>query len=253
MISMVASGFRTIGIDFDRLGRTIRGVPQFFGDLRRYKSTASDRFPIQLRYLKPMLYDFSEEAGVADRHYFYQDLWAARKIFAARPLSHFDIGSRIDGFVAHVLTFMPVCVMDIRPLTSEVSGLTFVQADATELANLDDDSVESLSCLHAAEHFGLGRYADPVDPTACFRAMAAMQRVLRPGGRLYFSAPVGTERLEFNAQRVFDPGTILTTFADLQLLNFAAVDDGGVFHPEADPNVFARAWSACGMFELTKS
>jgi hypothetical protein len=112
--------------------------------------------------------------------------------------------------------------------------------------------VESLSCLHAAEHFGLGRYTDPIDPDACFKAMAAIQRVLRPGGHLYFSVPVGAERLEFNAQRVFDPVTVQVTFNRLQLVSFAAVDDAGQFYPETDPGIYSRARYACGMFELTK-
>ena len=37
------------------------------------------------------------------------------------------------------------------------------------------------------------------------------------------------------------------------MLSFAAVDDTGVFHPEADPEAFIRARSACGLFELTKA
>jgi len=248
----LSNGARMIGFDFDRFGRAILNMPRFVGDMRRYGSAASSRFPVRLRHLKPMLLDYSGQAGDLDAHYFFQDLWAAKKIFAVRPAQHFDVGSRIDGFVAHVLCFMPVQVIDIRPLNCEVPGLTFLQADATNLANLADDSIGSLSCLHAAEHFGLGRYSDPIDPDACFKAMAAMQRVLRPGGRLYFSVPVGTERVEFNAHRVFDPGTILATFNRLRLLSFAAVDDNGIFHPDADPAAFAHARYACGMFEFTK-
>jgi SAM-dependent methyltransferase len=250
--SNLSSGLRLIGIDVRRLSRTLMSLPRYWGDVARYRSCTPQRFPMRLRYLKPMLLDYASQAGVADGHYFFQDLWAAQKIFVARPERHFDIGSRVDGFVAHVLSFMPVIVMDIRPLTSDVPGLTFVQADATNLLGISDDSVDSLSSLHATEHFGLGRYADPIDPEACFKAMAAMQRVLRPGGRLYFSVPVGFERLEFNAQRVFDPRTIPMTFHDLQLVSFAAVDDAGVFHPQADPEDFTRARYACGMFEFTK-
>jgi SAM-dependent methyltransferase len=250
--SNLSSGLRLIGIDLGRLSRTLLGMPRYWGDMARYRSCTPQRFPVRLRYLKPMLLDYASQAGVADGHYFFQDLWAAQKIFAGRPKRHFDIGSRVDGFVAHVLSFMPVIVMDIRPLTSDVPGLTFVQADATNLLGISDDSVESLSSLHATEHFGLGRYADVIDPAACFKAMAAMQRVLRPGGRLYFSVPVGFERLEFNAQRVFDPRTIPATFQGLQLVSFAAVDDAGVFHPHADPEDFTRARYACGMFEFTK-
>jgi hypothetical protein len=250
--SALSNSLRLIGFDIGRFCRTLLAIPRFWRDLRRYRSSVSRRFPLQLRYLKPMLLDYTDQAGIADKHYFYQDLWAAQLIFVARPNQHFDIGSRIDGFIGHVLSFMPVCVVDIRPLPMTIPGLTFVQTDATDLSMIGDASIESLSCLHAVEHFGLGRYADPIDPDACFAAMAAMQRVLKPGGRLYLSVPVGTERLEFNAHRIFDPRTILTTFDELQLMNFAAVDDGGIFHMHDDPLRYTEAKYACGMFEFTK-
>src|SRR5258708_12219402 len=83
------------------------------------------------------------------------------------------------------------------------------------------------SSLHAGEHFGLGRYSDPVDLAACFEFMDALQRVLKPGGTLYFSVPVGRERLEFNAHRVFGPQTIIDCFSKLQLVSFSYVGEGG--------------------------
>ncbi|OLE51091.1 MAG: hypothetical protein AUG51_24855 [Acidobacteria bacterium 13_1_20CM_3_53_8] len=199
-----------------------------------------------------MMTDFDGEAGWAGGPYFHQDLWAARKIYHARPARHIDIGSRIDGFVAHVLTFMPIIVIDIRPLSSDLPDLNFIQDDATLLSNFEDDSVESLSSLHAIEHFGLGRYGDPVDPDACFKAMASLARVLKPGGRLYFSVPIGIERVEFNAHRVFSPKTILQAFNKLRLLSFATVDDAGKIEIEAKPDDYNEARMACGLFEFTK-
>src|SRR5258708_35341646 len=53
------------------------------------------------------------------RSVFHQDLWAARMVFEQRPSRHVDVGSRIDGFVAHVLPFMLVTVVDIRPLARD--------------------------------------------------------------------------------------------------------------------------------------
>jgi hypothetical protein len=209
-------------------------------------------FRIQIRDAFPILTDMGDSAGTASGHYFHQDLWAARKIFERRPAQHIDIGSRTDGFVAHLLVFMPVTVVDIRPLQSSLQGLTFFQDDATELSNMADDSVDSLSTLHAAEHFGLGRYTDPVDPFACFQFMSALQRVLAPGGRLYFSVPVGRERLEFNANRVFAPTTILNAFSGLELVSFAYVGDEGDLHTEADPLSMPASELACGLFEFTK-
>jgi hypothetical protein len=192
-------------------------------------------------------------AGQASGHYFHQDLWAARKIFEQHPTTHLDIGSRIDGFVAHLLSFMSVTVVDIRKLDSTVKGLTFLQDDATELRRIADNSISSISSLHAAEHFGLGRYSDPVDPNACFTFMRSLQRVLSSGGKLYFSVPVGRERVEFNANRVFAPKTILDSFPLLHLVSFSLVADDGQLYENVDPLDIPPSDLACGLFEFTKT
>jgi SAM-dependent methyltransferase len=235
------------------LVRTIRRIPTYLRDLREYRRL--NRLPsFQPRWSDafPILTDMDSSAGVAGGHYFHQDLWAARRIFARRPARHFDIGSRTDGFVAHLLAFMPVTVIDIRPLVSDIEGLTFIQDDASGLNSFADSSVDSLSTLHVAEHFGLGRYTDPVDPQACFQFMASLQRVLAPGGRLYFSTPVGRERVEFNAHRVFAPQTILDHFAGLRLVSFSFVGDDDRLYPDRDPLALPPSEMACGLFEFTK-
>ncbi|MFZ4848254.1 MAG: DUF268 domain-containing protein [Caldilinea sp.] len=242
------------GLDGQKFVASVRNTPHFLRTLSAYRtqSQSADRFQLRAKELAPILHEFSEPAGSATGHYFYQDLWAARKVYAAQPATHLDIGSRIDGFVTHLLTFMAVTVIDIRPLHSNLAGLTFLQADATDLAGIPDNSVESLSSLHAVEHFGLGRYGDPVAPAACFGAMRALARVLKPGGKLYFSVPVGIERVAFNAHRVFAPSTVRETFADLELVSFAAVDDNDCFHADATSQPLDSAHFACGLYEFTK-
>lgn len=236
-----------------RVVQTVFNFPRFVAGLLAYRRAwKGGPFALRLRNCYPILTDISGEAGTARGHYFHQDLWAARKIYAARPTFHVDVGSRIDGFVGHLLAFMPVTVVDIRPLSSTVAGMTFLQDDSTLLARFADNSIDSLSSLHAVEHFGLGRYGDPIDPDACFKAMRALARILKSGGRLYFSVPIGRERLEFNAWRIFSPDTILQTFQDLRLASFAAVDDVGNFQPVATPAAFRDATNACGLFEFTK-
>src|SRR5258708_39298048 len=174
-----------------------RGVPAFLRDMAIYGLKSDGSFPLNLGGLLPALGDRYATAGSLG-HYFYQDLWAARRIRSVGPSRHVDIGSRIDGFIGHLLVFMPVTVIDVRPFPQPVDGLTFIHEDATTLESIATGGVESLSSLHAVEHFGLGRYGDPVDPGAAFKVMHAMIRVLKPGGHLYFSVPVGRERLEFN-------------------------------------------------------
>jgi SAM-dependent methyltransferase len=227
-------------------------LPRFVRQAAEYRRQPDGRFPLTLGDLEPILTDFAAEAGIARGHYFHQDLWAARRIFARQPRQHVDIGSRIDGFVAHVLTFMPVTVVDIRPLESTVDGLTFVRGDMCRLDGFATGSVESLSCLHAIEHVGLGRYGDPVDARGWRVAIRELARILAPGGRLYLGTPIGRERLCFNSQRVFSPATVINALPDLQLLAFAAVDDDDRFVANASPDAFADARNACGLFEFTK-
>ena len=246
---------RQFGFSPEQLIHGLRGLPRFWRNLATFKrQMRGASHPMAFGALYPVLADYRETAGVAEGHYFHQDLWAARRICAQRPSRHIDVGSRVDGFVSHVLCFMPVSVVDVRELKTEVEGLSFVQCDATTMAEWTDDSVESLSSLHAVEHFGLGRYGDPVDADGAFKAMASFARVLKPGGRLYFGTPIGRERVEYNAHRIFDPLTIIETFTrgGLRLVAFSAVDDAGRFIASATPASFRDADYSCGLFELTK-
>ena len=56
----------------------------------------------------------------------FQDLWAAKLIFKSKVKRHFDIGSRIDGFVAHLLAMeIEVTLIDIREFPGKVDGVAY--------------------------------------------------------------------------------------------------------------------------------
>jgi len=243
------------GVDPLRTAQAARALPQFILEYARYRRQvryAADHGQERFR-LRPMLVDRYARAGEVQGHYFYQDLWAARLVYHHRPKLHLDVGSRLDGFVAHLLTFMPVTVIDVRPLKCDLTELTFLQQDATTLHGVGDETVESMSCLHAAEHFGLGRYGDTIDPSGTVTLAQELQRVLAGEGRLYFSVPIGRPRIEFNAHRVFDPLFVVTQlFSKLTLVTFAAVDDAGTFHGTAAPGDFIDAEYACGLYQFQK-
>jgi Caenorhabditis protein of unknown function, DUF268 len=249
---LLARCARVFGLEPRELLHSLPEIPAFAKNLVEYnRRNNRPAFKPSLRHINPILSDHKAQAGESGQ-YFHQDLWAARKIFSRRPESHVDVGSRLDGFVAHLLVFMPVTFVDIRAIDDPVAGLTFVRDDATTLAGFENDSLPSISSLHAAEHFGLGRYGDPIDPDACFRFMSALARVLQPGGRLYFSVPIGRERLEFNAHRVFGVETTLDSFAGLSLCSLSTIDDNGRLHEDVDPACVPRFELGCGLFEFTK-
>lgn len=186
------------------------------------------QFPIvendQLIILKECL---GNAGGVGG--YFFQDMWAAREIFRSNVKSVFDIGSRVDGYVAHLLSMeVQVTLLDIRPLPKKVEGINFIQADAMDLSNIPDNSIETLSSLCALEHFGLGRYGDPVDYNGWKKALHAIKRKIKVGGTFYLSVPVGNEdRVQFNAHRIFKPITIINEMLpELELHEFSYIDVG---------------------------
>lgn len=218
-----------LGIDPRMMLRSLRGLSRYVRDLFRFRANFKGRIE-----LVPCLHDWYEEGGLTKSEYFWQDLLVARWIHDANPQKHVDVGSRVDGFVAHVASFREIEVCDVRPISTQIPGVVFKQADLMRPVVLPsagrDGYCDSLSCLHAIEHFGLGRYGDPIDPQGYERGIANMAQLLKPDGRFYLSTPIGQERVEFNANRVFDPRTIIrcAESSGLHLKELTVIGAGGM-------------------------
>lgn len=101
----------------------------------------------------PIVNEKYAEAGEAKGHYFHQDLLIAQKIFDNKALKHVDIGSRIDGFVAHVAAFRTIELLDIRPIKNTINNIIFRQANLLNLPSELENYCDSISSLHVIEHF----------------------------------------------------------------------------------------------------
>ena len=203
-----------------------------------------------------ILTDYHDNAGQVGGDYFHQDLLVARFIFEDNPKRHMDVGSRIDGFVAHVASFREIEVIDIRPAqTSRHHNILFVQADLTKV-DLSNET-DSLSCLHAIEHFGLGRYFDPVDVNGHIKGIDRLVSIVKPNGRLYLSCPIGQQdEVHFNAHRILHPNTILAVPSirdNMELIRFDYVDGQGDLHCEASvQDAIDHIGYGCGIYTFTK-
>jgi SAM-dependent methyltransferase len=234
--------------------RSLQGMPRYIRDFARFRSTYPGRFLVL-----PCVHDWYEEGGTTKSEYFWQDLLVARMIFANKPDKHVDVGSRVDGFIAHVASFREIEVFDIRPIERQIPGVSFRQADLMSTVESITEYCDSLSCLHALEHFGLGRYGDTIDPMGFERGFANMARLLRKNGTFYLSVPVGVDRVEFNAHRVFDPRVIIDLGAQLSLSLQSLIlihPDGKVetvAHVEAQLLDLARQQYTLGLFVFKRS
>ena len=185
-----------------------------------------------------------------DTHYFYQDIWAFRRVLESRVNYHVDVGSLAD-FVGFLSSITNVIFVDIRPLRASLDGLESLAGSILSLP-FKDDSVHSLSCLHVAEHIGLGRYGDPLDPDGTKKAIKELARVLAPSGALYLGIPIGIPRVCFNAHRIHSSEQILKYCSGLELIEFSGIDDHGVFRRKMDMRLLDKAEYACGLFWFSK-
>ena len=231
-----------------RLFRGLRGLGWYWADLRAYRQLPQAE-PIRWSDLTPALHERSP-AHELDAHYFYLNAWAARRILVDPPPFHVDLGSQV--VLAGIISAgVPITYLDYRPLRVTLPNLTSVGGDLLRLP-FRDSSVPSLSCLHVAEHVGLGRYGDALDPAGTRKAVAELERVVSGGGDLYLAVPVGRPRVCFNAHRVHDVESILEMFRESDLIELSAVDDEGCYREHLAVGDLRDCNYACGMFRLKK-
>lgn len=252
------SFFKFLGFDFALLKTNLKGLVFYFSDLRKLKKQKGSDSSFFFGKKYPVLTERFSESGIAKGAYFHQDLYVARKIFSSNPEKHVDVGSRVDGLISHLLTFRSVEVFDIRGLNSSIKNLSFRKIDVMNIEKNLVNYCDSISSLHAIEHFGLGRYGDPINYNGHLIALNNIKRILKKGGVFYFSAPIGRQRIEFNAHRVFSITYLLDIFKeDYNIVDFAYVDDKGSLIEKVDlysaeaKNNFNCSYG-CGIFELIK-
>lgn len=258
--SKIVSWIGFLGIDFRKMKYFLRTFPGFLKDLNKMKRLLRQpgREPFKIKRIYPVLGEKYAHSTIP-WNYFFQDLWVAQLILKHNPVKHVDVGSRIDGFVAHVAAFREIEVYDIRVVRDDIPNVHFVQADVCSEDFSFTDYCDSVSSLHVIEHLGLGRYGDQLDPDAHIKGLRNITKALKTGGLFYLSVPVGDQRMEFNAHRVFSTRYILETLGPYyKPETFGLVDDNAKFYadiPVSDPG-FDNSFNChygCGIFVFKKT
>lgn len=247
-----------IGVNIPKMICFFSNISQYKADKRELTKQAGKNNLFPYGSNKIILEDRFDESGAASGHYFHQDLVVAKKIYNNNPARHVDIGSRTDGFVAHVAIFREIEVFDIREQKSVVENIVFKKADLMQLPEDMHDYCDSISALHSIEHFGLGRYGDPIDFYGHEKAISNIAKILKKAGRFYFSVPIGPQRINFNAHRVFSVSYLVQLLEkDFEVVSFSYVNDMGdlvenaeLKNPALEQNFGCNY--GCGIFELLK-
>lgn len=196
ILKLIYRIFKYIGLDLKILFSFIANLPNFIFDLLKFRQQhkIQDIFPI-----------LSEKKFTQfDKHLFQLDLIVAQEIYNENPKNHLDIGSRVDGLVAHLASFRKVDVLDIRELNiSYKKNITTITKDLLEIdySKINYDSISSVGCI---AHIGLGRYGDKIEPEGDKKALKIISKILNYNGILYLAVPTGKEKVVFNSHRQYN-------------------------------------------------
>ncbi len=243
-------GIRVLGEQFGCRPRLFQGLCalwRFRAEYLEYRATSQrSGYKLVAADIRPCLRDRTETTPV-EPVYFYQDTWLARKLAEAKPAAHVDVGSSAKA-IALIAQFLPVTMVDIRPVDLNVPGFIFIEGTLLALP-FADGSVGSLSSICVVEHIGLGRYGDALDAFGTEKSAAELVRVLASGGDLYVTVPVAEEsRIEFNAHRAFTREHVLRIFSGLML-----IEERYVYGREWGEHYLPERGFGTGLFYFKKS
>ena len=229
--------------------------PKWFrNDFQNFKKLATKntaRFKLDKKDFWPCLLD--NTGGLEfDRHYTYHPAWAARMLATLKPESHIDISS-ILSWATVVSAFIPITYYDFRPAKIQLSNFFSGKQDLTKLS-FEDNSIQSLSCMHTVEHIGLGRYGDPLDYDGDLKAIKELCRVTAFGGNLLFVVPVGSHSIiEFNAHRIYSADYIITLFESLGMklnrFDYIPQGEGNIIENMKSQNIQDKYGCGCFWFQ----
>lgn len=72
--------------------------------------------------------------------------------------------------------------------------------------------------VSSIEHSGLGRYGDALDPEGDLKTMNLLSKIIKKDGLLILEIPIGTDKISFNASRVYGKFRLLLLFEKWELL-----------------------------------
>ena len=96
--------------------------------------------------------------------------------------------------------------------TVEYNNLTYAHPNVTTISKYQfselyacngqyQNSFDVAVSISSFDHDGLGRYGDPLDPEGDLKAMANAMSVLKPGGLMLLTVPIGPDLVVFNLLR----------------------------------------------------
>tara|TARA_B100000886_G_scaffold87987_1_gene57930 strand:+ start:910 stop:1776 length:867 start_codon:yes stop_codon:yes gene_type:complete len=255
-----------------RFIRWVIYLPKFYSDKKKFLASAREQSTtVKIKDDFPVVYGIGRY--LPNRHYWFQDIWAAREIAKiaanvksdpATPLNVLDIGSRVEGYIMALLsnnsiqvTFGDINIPEFMSLIEDSYKPLHLKVDLQDLAPGSLKNYQVISSLHVIEHLGLAKYGDKIDVNGHTRIFSDMYEAAGLGSYFVVSFPYSDQPgIWFNAGRDCDPKEMIAAAKDSRwrVESLAFVNDGWElidFDP-ASNDFFPSARYGCMMMVLKK-
>lgn len=142
------------------------------------------------------------ESGLKEniRNLFYQEIISERLIeyplvfrhLPPAPATVLDVGCRYSNLVLQMAGLgYRVSGLDLQPYPYSHPNLEFIKGDI-RYTGFPDNFFDCVTAVSTVEHIGLGFYeSTSPDPAGDAKSIVQIHRILKPRGRLIFTAPFG--------------------------------------------------------------
>jgi len=128
-------------------------------------------------------------------------MWEAIEKYPIHNLDVVNMGSLTPWYESNCIYF------GARPTTIDynriISRTKRIRTMTVQEWDIDKPVFDVAWSISSFEHDGLGMYGDPLDPEGDLKAMRKMKRIVKPGGLLFLSLPVGADKVLFNNARIY--------------------------------------------------
>lgn len=128
-------------------------------------------------------------------------LWESLEKYPVKDLDVVHMGSLTPWYEAtalhHGATSTTIDYNPIITMTDRIRTMTVHEWDA------ERPRFDVAWSISSFEHDGLGMYGDPLDPDGDLKAMQKMKQIVKEGGLLFLSIPIGRDKILFNNARVY--------------------------------------------------
>jgi hypothetical protein len=128
-------------------------------------------------------------------------MWEAIAKYPVDGLSVVNMGSLTPWYESNCLyhgaSSTTIDYNKIITLTDRIKTMTIADWDR------EQPRFDIAWSISSFEHDGLGMYGDPLDPEGDLKAMQKMKRIVKSGGLMFLSLPVGKDKILYNLCRIY--------------------------------------------------